>query len=191
MTYAGKFLKAHGQSYTILRDPEVMSFISMRRSTRAIRDYGAREAHWEALTLKSTNLASGELFKVASDIFLVQSATSDPASGELALFAVKTNCTLEHKQLTEDVDDSYNLKQEWKTKNAGLHAFGEIVTAELRTRDLGLLQGTRYIFQVPRKSKIAIFDRVVYDGSNYRVDAVNDIGMAGVVRIQVSEDNRP
>lgn len=193
MGYATRYLNAVGQDCTILRDPIVVSKISMKRSTSAIRDFGAREAHWEGLILSSANLVSGDVFVVDGIKYLVQSVVNDPASGETVWYAVKTNALLVHKRLVEEADADYNLIGTWQTINAEVPAFGEIVTAELRQKDPGLLETTRYYFQVPIYSgdkKIIKMDRIVFNDTNYRVDAVNDIGMVGVARIQLSPDVR-
>lgn len=193
MRYAGKFLKAKGLDCVIARNPEVNSKVSMKQSTSAIRYYGAREAHWEGLILASDNLVSGEVFSVDGIKYLTQSAVNDPASGETAWHAVKVNATLVHKRFKEEADADYNLVGKLEVINPEIPAFGEIITAELRQQDPGLLKSTRYYFQVPKYdgvSAVGEMDCVVFVGDNYRVDAVDDIGMPGVVRIQVSEDVR-
>ena len=188
MSYAASFLNAHGVPFTILRTVPVSSKISIRPSVKSARDFGAREAFWEAFVLAETNMASGELFQIGGDVYLVHSASAT-YRGELAITAVKTNCTLAHYKFTENIDAKYNLSKSWVLQNA-LYAYGEIVTAELRARDPGLLQGTRYIFQIPKQTEVEMLDRIVFNGANYQVDALDDIGLKGVMRIQASEDNR-
>lgn len=193
MGYAARYLNAVGQDCTVARNPDECSKVSMKRSTSAIRDFGARESHWEGLILSSAGLISGDIFTVDGIKYLVQSAVADPASGETYWHAVKTNATLVHKRLEEKADKDYNLIRSWKTINTDVPAFGEIITAELRQQDTGLLKDTRYYFQVPKYegvSMISEMDCIVFVGNNYRVDAVNDIGMPGVVRIQLSQDVR-
>ena len=193
MGYAARYLNAVGQTCTILRNPVDASKVSMKRSTSAIRDFGAREAHWEGLILASAELVSGNVFEVDGIKYLVQSVVFDPASGETAWYAVKTNALLIHQRHTKTADADYNLVGEWETIHAEVPAYGEMVTAELRQMDPGLLETTRYYFQVPNYEggdRVAMMDRIIFDGNNYKVDAMNDVGMPGVFRVQLSQDVR-
>ena len=188
--YATKFLKSKGQDCTILRSPvNISTKVSLARATRAIRIYGAREAHWQGLILSDSGLVSGDVFQANNMTFLAQSVNNDPASSELAWFAVIVNATLGHWRLEEKVEDG-NIIVEWDEKD-DVYAFGEVITAELRQRDPGLLEGTLYIFQVPKNANMKELDRVVYEGKNYRVNSIDNIAMDGIVRIQAGIDTRP
>lgn len=188
--YATKFLKSKGQDCTILRSPvNISTKVSLARATRAIRIYGAREAHWQGLILSDSGLISGDVFEANDMTFLVQSVNNDPASDELAWFAVMVNAVLGHWRLEEKVENG-NIVEDWVEKDE-VHSYGEIVTAELRQRDPGLLEGTRYVFQCPKSADIQMLDRLVYEGKNYKVEAVDDVAMSGVVRVQAAIDIRP
>ena len=189
-TYTAKFLKSAGQPCIILRTVPYETKISMRRSTRAIRDYGARESHFEVTALREASIRSGELIETYGDRYLVQTAMHDHATGEAMLFMVKTNAKVNLYRLTEGTDENRNIVRTWPPIAEEVDAYGEIATAELRNRDPGLLETTRYTFQLSTDHDIRMFDRVEFSGESYRVDAVNDIGMAGVARIQVSLDRR-
>lgn len=191
MSYAAKHLQSRGQQCTILRTPAVQSCVSLKRSSKSTFSPGNREAFWEGLILASSALASGEVFQIGSDKYLTQSANTDPASGELALFAAKTNATLTHQRYTETVDDYGNITQAWTMLNADVPAFGQIVTAELRQADPGLLDSARYLFQAAKSLGIQKMDRMIYNGANYQVDSVDDVALAGVVRLQLGVDARP
>ena len=91
LSYASKYLEAHGQDATINRSPTVAIKVSMKRSTKATRDPGVRDAAWEGLAGAESALAGGEIMTVGLDKYLVQSVNVDVASGELSFFAVKTN----------------------------------------------------------------------------------------------------
>lgn len=192
MRYAKRFLLSYGQKCEILREPTEESYVSIKRSTSAIRDFGARESHWEGLIILESELKSGEILNIADIKYLVQSVHYDPASLELAWYAVKTNSDLTHQTASETISDDYEKTVSWNTKQT-LHAFGEVVTAKLKQREPGLAEDTRYLFQVTRMTgdkEVKMLDRIVFNGRNYKVDAVNDIAMPGVVRIEVSEDTR-
>lgn len=191
MSYAEKFLVSRGQHCIIDRDDPVNTKVSIKRSTRASRDLGIREGYWEGLVLSDSNLQSGELITIRDNKYLVQSVNFDPASNESAFFAAKCNAVIQHKRYVEDVDGNNNIIKEWPTINADVPCYGEIVTYRLRQEDPGLLDSTKYTFQVPKSLGVTLLDRFVFEGKNYQVASIDDIGMAGVARCQVSDDTRP
>jgi len=190
MSYAETFLKAHGQDAVIQRAIPQNTKVSIKRSTKSSRDLGSREGYWEGLVLADAGLQSGEVLTIGIDNYLVQSVNLDPASGEHAFFAAKANAMITHKQLDETVDENNNLIRTWKTLNSNVAAYGEIVTYQLRQFDPGLLSQTRYIFQVPKSIGVIELDRIIYNGSNYQVDSIDDVALKGIVRIQLSVDVR-
>ena len=195
MSYASKFLNAKGQSCTINRTTSASSKVSIKRSTKAARDLGIREGYWEGLILADAALQSGEVLSITDDRgtekYLVQSVNTDYASTEHAFFAAKCNAVLKHKRYTQTVDEGGNLVEGWQVLNAAVDAYGEIVTYRLRQEDPGLLDSTKYVFQVPKSIAAELLDRIVRDGKNYEVVSVDDIGMSGVARLQVAVDVRP
>jgi len=194
MSYAEKFLKAHGQTCTINRTPAATSKVSIKRSTRSSRDLGSREAYWEGLILADALLLSGEVLTIGADKYLTQSVNTDYASTEHAFFAAKCNAILQHKRETETLDANNNPVKKWEDVNEdvpNVDAYGEIVTYQLRQFDPGLLEQTRYIFQVPKSIGVLELDRIVYNGDNYQVVSIDDIGMRGVDRVQLGVDLRP
>jgi hypothetical protein len=190
MSYAGNFLKARGLECTILRDIPVNSKISIKRSTKSSRDLGAREAYWEGLILSDILLQSGEVLTLGSDKYLIQSTNPDPASNETAFFSAKCNAVVHHKRYVEAVDDNGNLIQEWLTLHADVPCYGEIITYRLRQEDPGLLDSTKYTFQVPKSLSVILLDRFVYGDKKYQVSSIDDIGMSGISRIQCEDDTR-
>lgn len=191
MSYAARYLQAHGQACIIKRTPEVQSYVSMKRSTRGTRDPGTRDAYWEGLILAESLLASGEVIEIGGTQYIVQSVDGDPASGELAFFAAKVNASLTHQRYQETVDEYGNIIQQWITLNASLPAFGQAVTAALRQADPGLLETTRYLFFVSKTAGVQVMDRLVLGGENLQVDALDEIMLPGVARIQARQDVRP
>jgi hypothetical protein len=194
MSYAEKFLKSKGQECTINRTPAATSKVSIKRSTRSSRDLGSREAYWEGLILADALLQSGEVLNIDADKYLVQSVNSDPASTEHAFFAAKCNAVLQHKREADGVDENNNPVKVWNDVNPSvpnIDAYGEIVTYQLRQFDPGLMEQTRYIFQVPKSIGALELDRIIYNGDNYQVVSIDDIGMRGVDRIQLAVDLRP
>lgn len=191
MTYAAKYLQAHGQQCTILRTPAVQSCVSLKRASRGATNPGTREAYWEGLIPASSSLASGEVFQIGSDKYLALSSATDPASGELSVLAAKTNAVLTHQRYVETVDsETGNITQEWQALNTDVPAFGQVVTAELRQADPGLLDSARYLFHAAKSLGVQVMDRMVYSGANYQVESLDDIGLPGVVRLQLGIDTR-
>ena len=192
MTYAEKFLNSHGQTITIQRNPTVTTKASLKQSTRAVRDPGIRDSSWEGLALPDSNLVSGEIFSVGTDKYLVQSANLDVASGAIAFFAVKVNSTLTPLRRTEELDEDYNMTVEWKWTPEGttIDAFGQVVTYALRQYDPGLLESSRYIFYLPSSYGVQVLDRLVLNGENLMVNAIDPLMLEGVVRVQAGTDTR-
>jgi len=191
MSYAEKFLKAYGNTCSIARTPIVTSKVSMKRSSKSTSNIGIRDAAWEGLILADAGLASGEIFSVSANEYLVQSVDRDPESGEDIFFCVKTNADLMHKRFIETTDENNNVVQEWQVQVSSVPSFGQIVTANLRQEDPGLLDATKYLFQVPKSISSVALDRMFYDGSNYQVESVDNTGLRGISRIQLSSDLRP
>lgn len=191
MSYAGKFLQAKGQTCIISRPTPLTTKASIKRSTRASRDLGIREGYWEGLILASAGLQSGEVLTIGTNKYLAQSVNEDFASTEHAFFAAKCNAVLTHKRYTQTVDEQGNIIEGWQVLNAAVDAYGEIVTYRLRQEDPGLLDSTKYVFQVPKSMGVELLDRIVYNGSNYQVASIDDVALHGVCRIQLEIDVRP
>lgn len=182
-------LQTRGETATILRTPAIETRLSMERITRS-RDPVARDHLWHGYVLTASNLISGEIFQNGADYFLVQSTNTDHPSGELLYYAVKCNAAVTHQRYTETVDENGNLVQSWTTLNASVRAFADIITARLRVEDPGLLDSAKYVFQVQKSLGIQEMDRIVYGGSNFQVESVDDVAMIGVVRLQLAVDVR-
>ena len=189
-SYAGRFLISRGQACTIERTPLVSSHVSMKRSSKGASNPGTRDSMWEGLILGTSCLVSGETMNVGLDRYLVQSVTSDSTSGELAWFGAKTNAELHHYRYVESADANNNVVQAWSPLAVSVAAYGQIVTAELRQFDPGLLDSSKYVFWVPSILGLQELDRLVMGGKNYQVDAVDDVMLGGVDRIQAGSDVR-
>lgn len=189
-TYGAKFITAWGEPATIERDTPVSVKISIKRSTRAARDLGIREGYWEGLILAKHNLLSGEYLTVRDGKHLVQSTNIDPESKETAMFLAKCNSEIQHQQYTETLDEYNQIVEGWTTIST-VPSYCEIITYRLRQIEQGLLDSTKYTFQVPKTLGVELLDRIIHNGENLRVDSVDDVGMSGVWRLQVSDDVRP
>lgn len=188
MSWAEGVLRTRGLAVTIQRTPPVTTYVSLKRSSQS-SDPAMRDAIWNGMALASPALVSGDLFMVGGDTYLVQSVVPDYASGQLLWYGVKCNATITHQRYNETYDDDGNLVQSWVTLGTS-KAWGQIVTAKLRAEDPGLVDSARYLFQMPKSLGVQELDRIVYGGTNYRVEAVDDIAMPGVVRVQLGVDVR-
>lgn len=195
MSYAEKFLKSKGQDCIIERGVFVNTKVSIKRSTKASRDLGIREGYWEGLIPEEVDLLSGEFITIndgkRQTKYLAQSTNYDPQSMGTAFFSAKCNVLFNHRRYVDDVDENFNPIQEWITINANIPSYGEIITSRMRQEDAGLLEGTVYIFQVPKNLGILELDRIEYNDRKYQVASIDDIGMSGILRLQLSKDLRP
>lgn len=191
MSYAGNFLKAHGQICTIERVMPVTSRVSIKRSTKSTNNIGNREALWEGLILADAGLQSGDVITIGTDHYLIQSVNHDSASGEDIFFAAKANAVLTHKRYVETVDENGNIIQVWQTLNSNVYSYCDVDFYRLLQYDIGLFDPTKYIFQMSKSLGVAKLDRFVLNGINYQVANVDDIVLTGIVRVQLESDTRP
>lgn len=197
MSYAEKFIKSKGQDCIIHRTPTVATKVSKRRSTKASRDLGIREGYWEGLVPEEVDLRSGEIVTISDNKrnvkYLIQSTNYDPQSMETAFFSAKCNVSMQHKRYIEDIDENNNIIQEWQNvdpNQINIDCYGEIINSRMRQENPGLLEGTIYIFQVPKVLGVKLLDRIVFDEESYQVISINDIGMSGIYQIQLGQDFR-
>jgi hypothetical protein len=189
--YAARYLQAYGEKCEILRTSPVESYVSLRPSNRRTGSLSSRANAFEGLILSSSGLESGDVLCIGDQHYLVQIASRDPASREIAWFGVLVNATVTHKRLEKSIDDDGNITGTWKSLNSDVMAYGEVVTPGLRQYDPGLLDSTRYVFCVPAACGVQVEDRLGLNGTPLRVLQVDDILMPGVVRVQCGADVRP
>jgi len=193
LAYAGKYLRARGQTAIIERDAPVVTKVSIKRSTRSNSDPGAREAFWEGLILAESGLQSGEIISINGVKYLIQSVDLDPASGELAFFSAKTNAVITQKRYMEYLDEHNNIVKGWDDINTNVPVFGMVVTAKLRQEDPGILDQTRYIIQAPKWINAKLLDRIIFVDEpdiHYQIESIDPLSLTGVVRIQLGIDVR-
>lgn len=190
MSYAGKYLKAHGQACSIARTPAATSYISVKRSSKSTSNFAIRESYWEGLILADAVLISGEIVQVGGTNYLVHTASLDVASGETVWFGTITNATLTHQRATETSSNGH-ITETWAEANADVLAFGQMVNAQMRQSDPGLLDDATYLFQAQNSMGFLVLDRLVHGTKNLKIESVDDIGLSGVVRLQCSIDFRP
>jgi hypothetical protein len=163
----------------------------MKQSSKNSASPAIREANWYGIMPATASLISGEVLQVDEDYYLIMTVGPDPATGELFFYAAKVNATLTLMRLDEDTDDDGNITQEWDEVSDDIYAFGQIITASLRQQDPGLLDVTEYVFYVAKTIGAQALDRIIYNGANYRVESIDDVGLPGVTRLQLAVDIRP
>lgn len=193
-TYAERFIKSRGENAVIKRTPPINTKVSIKRSTRSARDLGQREAYWEGIIPIEHGLKSGEYITIRGSKHLVQSVNFDKECLEMAFFATKCNCTVKHQREVETGVDQWNqIIKEWRNVNSSfcdIPSYCENVTYRMRQEDPGLLNTTKYTFQLPKSLNIQLLDRIVYNNEKLRVDSINDLGLVGVIIVQVTDDVR-
>jgi len=191
LSYAEKFIKSKGLDCIINRPTPLNVKVSIKKSTNSSRDFGVREALWEGLIPIDSNLISGEVLTIKSDKYIALTVEYDLASDEYMFYCAKCNLTVEHKRYEETADDDLNIIQTWLSKKSNISAYGEVITYRLIQQDPGLLEGTKYTLQVPKSLEVELLDRFVYNNEKYQVVSLDDVGLIGVVRCQLSADTRP
>lgn len=198
MSYAEKFIMSKGQDCTIHRNPIVETKVSKKRSTKASRDLGIREGYWEGLVPAEIDLLSGEIITIKdnkrSAKYLIQSTNYDPQSMQTAFFSAKCNIIMRHMRFIDDVDDDYNPIQEWKDvdpDNVNIDCYGEAINQRLRQENPGLLENTIYILQIPKILGVEKLDRIRFHNTNYQAVSIDDVGMSGILQVQLGQDYRP
>lgn len=189
MGYANPFLKTHGTNVIIQRTPTKLSKVSMKRSTNSTSYLGAREAYYSGIILPDSDLKAGEVFSIGMDKYLVQTALKSFGDGVIEFMAAKVNAILSVKRYGEFVDNHGNIIQGWDDVSDDVPSFGEIVTYQTRQADPGILEGTRYIFQVPKQSGVLLKDRIIYKEKKYDVISVDNV-LDGIDRLQLALDTR-
>ena len=188
MGYISAFLKTWGQSCTINRVPAVQTYVSMERAGGGRNPLAAA---WRGVVLADDALSAGESITVGGADYLVTSVHPDSASGESEFTAIEANSRVDVKRYTETVDEWGNIVRVWSDIALAVRAHGEAVTAALRQYDPGLLDSTRYVFLLPASCGVALLDRIVWNGQNWQVNAIDLLSMPGLARVQCGEDVRP
>lgn len=191
MDYTERFLKRKGQDATITsRTPAAASKAFVDPASRTGFRVADRDSYWDGMILSDAALQPGELVSVGGKTILVMSTDADPVSGQTKFMGAKANISLTWQRHTVSTDANNNVVITWPTVSAGIPAFGQLVTAYLRQEDPGLLPSTKYLLHVPASYNIAVMDRVVFNAVSCQVDALDDIILKGIIRLQVSEDTR-
>lgn len=190
MSYAKKFLKSKGMDCTIQRPTPFQTKVSIKRSTNSVYNVGVREAFFEGLIPLESNLLSGEVLSIKNDNYIAQTVNYDLASKELEFYCAKCNTTVQHQRHEETTDENFNVVMAWKTINADIPSYGEVITYRMIQQDPGLEDGTKYTFQLPKSLGIEKLDRLLYNDEKLQVVSIDDIGLQGVVRFQAATDLR-
>lgn len=190
MGYAGNFLKKHGRLTTINRMTPETAYISLKRSTKAIYSPSAREAMFEGLIEAKSNLLSGETFSIDTNTYITQTADYDTASKEIIVFAVRANAFVSISYETEAPDENFNLIKTWVPIALNIPVYKEVITRAQRQFDVGLLDNTIYMVLISKTIEIREMYRISFEGKNYKVESIDENGLEGVYKIQLSKDTR-
>ena len=189
---------AHGQDCIVERDEPIETKVSIKRSTKAARDISIRASYWEGLIPLDIDLLGGEIISIfdpyRSTKYLVQHTNYDPQSRQTAFFGAKCNSIIRHMRYITGIDEGNNLIKEWRDVDPDkvyIDCYGMVINQRIRQEMPGLLEGTIYLFQVPKSLGVVELDRFVYNDKPYMVASIDDIGLEGIDLIQLSKDVRP
>ena len=171
------------------RAPAVASKCVIYPSTKSGRNFSDRTDYWDGLIPSSVGIATGEVVSVTGKNIIVMSITGD-ARGITSFLGVRSNVDLNWQHPTPSVDAKNNVITTYPTVSADVPAFGQLVTAQLRQEDPGLLPSTKYLFLIPAAYGVERMDRAVMNTVSCQVDDLDNIIMEGIIRLQCSEDTR-
>lgn len=198
-----QYLDRHGFDCVINRDVPVQAKVAMKHTTRGV-SFGKRDSLREGTI--SLSVEPGETFSYDGSSFIILS--SEPVGDAYSWFGVKANSSLSTLSQKEVEDEYGNVITQWVLDSSDIPAFGEVVTAQLRQTDPGLLPTTTRIFLFPSIHRVSVGSRLiqhmtqeraedigaVYDpvhlGARFKVDSVDDQLLFGIYRVQVSIDTR-
>lgn len=192
MNYSERFIKRNGQACTVTsRSPTIASKCIISPSTKGGWRISDRTDYWDGKIPPDINLTPGETVSVGNKELIVMSTNLE--SGVTMFMGIRSNASLNWQQQTPSVDPDYNVIMVWNTVSADVPAYGQLITAQLRQTDPGLLPNAKYLFFVPSPYNIGQMDRVIMSGQNTvscQVDALDNIILDGIIRLQCSEDTR-
>jgi hypothetical protein len=171
------------------RAPAVASKCVLSPSTKSGWRFSERTDYLDGLIPASVGLAAGEVVSVAGKSVIVMSIAGEDC-GITSFLGARTNADLNWQRPTPSVDADNNVITTYPTVSADVPAFGQLVTAQLRQEDPGLLLSTKYLFMIPAAYGIGRMDRVVMNTVPCQVDDLDNIIMEGIIRLQCSEDTR-
>lgn len=189
MKYTDRFIRRKGDACTITsRTPAVASTCIVAPATKGGWRIADRHDYWDGMIPVSAGLGAGEVISVSDKEILVMTTAAN--SGVTFFMGTRTNADLDWQHPTPSTDVNYNVITTWPTVSASVPTFGQLVTAQLRQEDPGLLQTTKYLFLIPSTYKIPVMDRVIFNSVSCQVDALDDIILDGILRLQCSVDTR-
>ena len=139
----------------------------------------------------NTKLENGDIFECKlrgkTKNFIVVSVRNADASVQATVY--ECNGVAEIYRSKKVYDNHGNLKGEALTKIDEIPTNHVTVNATMRLLNAGLLPSTTKEFRLP-KCDIKLMDRIVLDGENFCVDAIDTTKFAGMLSVQTSNDNR-
>lgn len=146
---------------------------------------------YTGLLREDTHIENGDIFecKIRGKVknFIVVSVRNADASVQATVY--ECNGVAEIYRSQEVYDEYDNLKGKSLTKIDEIPTNHVTVNANMRLLNAGLLPSTTKEFRLP-KCDIREMDRIVLDGENFCVDAIDTTKFAGLLSVQVSNDNR-
>lgn len=134
-----------------------------------------------------TALENGDVFKCKDGTYLAITVRKTPMSVQAIVY--KTNADIEVIRASKRYDNADNEISSNVEIIASVPTVHTTVNATMRLLDAGLLPSTTKQFVIP-KCDIELMDRIVLNGHNYCVDAIDDTKYFGLYAVQTSNDER-
>lgn len=146
---------------------------------------------YTGLLQNDSKLENGDIFecKLRGKVknFIVVSVRIADASVQATVYECNGMAEIYRPQKIYDEYD--NLTSESLVKIDEIPTNHVTVNATMRLLNAGLLPSTTKEFRLP-KCDLKLMDRIVLDGENFCVDAIDTTKFAGMLSVQTSNDNR-
>lgn len=169
--------------------------VILSRETKATTIIG-KEYMYNGMFAPSSSVKPGDMLD-NGDTFFVQTLRLTTEKDKYCSL-VKTNATIIVLRYSQEYDDNDNPigDAEYKPVVENVLAFAQLVTAQLRQDDPGLLHTTTHTLQLQKSVDIkdpqdAIHpDLVVMNGNTYQVDSVDVVKYPNLLHVQLSDSVR-
>jgi hypothetical protein len=171
--------------------------VILSRDTRATTIIG-KEYLYNGLFAPDSPVQNGSMVEVGPDAHLVQT-TRRTTERDKYCSLIKTNAVIDVQRYGRQYDASDNPLPDinFAPVASSVIAFVQLITAQLRQDEPGLLPTTVYIMQLQLsagvkspKDGLRSPDRVVLNGLPYQVDVVDAVKYPNLLFVQLSEDTR-
>ncbi|WP_391573865.1 hypothetical protein [Cohnella sp.] len=169
--------------------------VILSRDTRATTVIG-KEYQYNGVFAPTSAVQNGSLIET-DDTFFVQTLRPTTAQDRYCSL-IKINDRITIQRYTKTFDANDNATAEFVTAQEDCPTFAQLITAQLRQDEPGLLPTTVYVLQLltsaavrdPREVSLPSPDRIILNGRPYKADVVDRVKYPNLLFVQLSEDAR-